>query len=631
MAEEQIGDYEVIGSLGRGGFGSVYKAKAANGNTVALKILNPQVLDNQKVVKKFFHEAMILAKLDHPNICKLIEFFPDGDNYAIVMEFVEGTELKELIQQQPNQLLPFDHAFRIAKQNLEAFQYAHENGILHRDIKPANIMIDQSGNSKIMDFGIAKVAGAATHDTAASMLSIHYTPPERFDPSRTVDARSDIYALGLVFYELFTGRRPFDAEDTSQIMFWHLNEIPEPPETFVSGLPQAVGDAILTALEKEPDDRFQDFLEFSDALGEGTPGVDYSAPMVDNEATMIGDQTVLTPTIEPKVAKPKKRARKRRRQGLPVPLVAGISAAIIVLLVGGFFAYQNFLPKEKEEQVTPVTTPAKAPAPPAPVVVIEGGTLNSKGFTEIIHEKDKSVMIYIPAGQFTMGSDEWSAEKPVQRIHLDDYFIDKYLVTNGQFQKFVEETQYQTDAEKAGTGRVRISNRPRERQDASWKNPDGASSIEGKEDYPVTQISYNDAMAYAKWAGKDLPTEAQWEKAARGPDGNEYPWGNSEPDDTTANFGKLFEETTPVKEFEKGQSQYGAFDMAGNVKQWCKDWYAEGERQLKNPAGPDTGKERVIKGGSFDEGMDSLRSPDRNRYEPNYSINLFGFRCAKSK
>ena len=90
MAEERIGDYEIISSLGRGGFGSVYKARAASGNLVALKVLNPQVLDNQKVVKKFFHEAMILAKLDHPNICRLIEFFPDGQNYAIVMEYIEG-------------------------------------------------------------------------------------------------------------------------------------------------------------------------------------------------------------------------------------------------------------------------------------------------------------------------------------------------------------------------------------------------------------------------------------------------------------------------------------------------------------------------------------------------------------
>jgi serine/threonine-protein kinase len=327
MAEERIGDYEIISSLGRGGFGTVYKAKASNGSLVALKVLNPQVLDNQKVVKKFFHEAMILAKLDHPNICRLIEFFPDGQNYAIVMEYIEGTELKELLQQQPNGLLPFDKAFRIAKQSLSAFQYAHENGILHRDIKPANIMISKDGNIKIMDFGIAKVAGAATHDTAASMLSIHYTPPERFDPSRVVDTRSDIYALGLVFYELFAGRRPFDVDETSQIMFWHLNEIPEPPETFVSGLPKEVSLAVEKALEKDPDDRFQDFKEFSEAMGSGTPGVDYASSLDDTAAS---EQTIVTSIVEPTALK--KKAKKKKAEGLPVSLIAGISAAVIILL-----------------------------------------------------------------------------------------------------------------------------------------------------------------------------------------------------------------------------------------------------------------------------------------------------------
>ncbi|MFC1817449.1 serine/threonine-protein kinase, partial [Thermodesulfobacteriota bacterium] len=138
MINEKIGDYEIASALGKGGFGSVWKARAADGTTVAMKLLNPQALGNQKVVKKFFHEAMILAKLDHPNICKLLEFFPDGDNYAIVMEYVEGIELKKLLQQSKG-LMDFNHAYRIAKQTLDAFQYAHENGILHRDIKPANI------------------------------------------------------------------------------------------------------------------------------------------------------------------------------------------------------------------------------------------------------------------------------------------------------------------------------------------------------------------------------------------------------------------------------------------------------------------------------------------------------------
>ncbi len=622
MAEDRIGDYEIISSLGRGGFGSVYKARSASGNLVALKVLNPQVLDNQKVVKKFFHEAMILAKLDHPNICRLIEFFPDSQNYAIVMDYIEGKELKQLLQEQPDGLLPFDRAFRIAKQSLSAFQYAHEHGILHRDIKPANIMIDKQGNSKIMDFGIAKVAGAATHDTAASMLSIHYTPPERFDPSRAVDARSDIYSLGLVFYELFAGRRPFDVEETSQIMFWHLNEIPEPPSTYVSGLPDEVSLAIEKALEKDPDDRFQDFKEFSDAMGEGAPGLDYTTQLSDTEATTF-DQTVATSIIEPRAIKPR-RSKKKKGAGLPMSFVMGLSSAVLIaLLIGGFFAYRTFAPTTQQDQVTTMVNES-------PTIAVEGGSLNTKGFTEITHEKDNSVMIFIPAGQFIMGSDNYSTERPVQTISLDSYFIDKYPVTNGQFYKFIEETGYVTDAEKSDSGKVRIGRRMREFPGATWKMPDGSTPIEGKEDHPVSQISYNDAVAYCQWAGKDLPTEAQWEKASRGPSGSTYPWGDSDPDDTTANFVDSFiDGTTPVTEYERGQSYYGAFDMAGNLYEWCKDWYEDGERKPENPTGPDTGTVRVLKGGSFSEGIDSLRSSNRISDEPASSAVIYGFRCAK--
>jgi eukaryotic-like serine/threonine-protein kinase len=616
MAEQRIGDYEIMSSLGRGGFGSVYKAKASNGSMVALKVLNPQVLDNQKVVKKFFHEAMILAKLDHPNICRLIEFFPDGQNYAIVMEYVEGTELKELLQQQSNGLLPFDRAFRIAKQSLSAFQYAHENGILHRDIKPANIMISKEGNIKIMDFGIAKVAGAATHDTAASMLSIHYTPPERFDPSRVVDTRSDIYSLGLVFYELFAGRRPFDVDETSQIMFWHLNEIPEPPETFVSGLPQDVSLAIQKALEKDPDDRFQDFKEFDDALGAGTPGVDYASSLDDTAAS---DQTIVTSLVEPTA---KKKKAKKKKAGLPATLIAGISAAVIILLMGGFFAYQMFL---------------KGPAIPGSTqketvkIEYKGGVPNSKGYPEVINEKDNSPMIYIPAGEFTMGSDKYTSEGPIQQISIDAYLIDKYLVTNRQFKQFVEETNYQTDAEKNHSGEVWTGRRWSNDENATWRLPDGATPVEGREDHPVSQVSYNDAETYCKWAGKDLPAEAQWEKAARGPGGNTYPWGNFDPDDSMANYSDSFiEGTTPTTKYEKGQSYYGAFDMAGNLYQWCKDWYVTGiERKANNPTGPGEGTERVLKGGSYSESMDSLRSPNRISADPATSKAIYGFRCVK--
>jgi serine/threonine protein kinase len=265
MDIRKLGDYEIIRLLGRGGFGTVYKAKSADGTVVAIKVLNPKALEDKSIVNKFFHEAIIMARLDHPYITKLLDFFLDEDNYAIVMEYIEGTELDKVLSELEKGL-PFDTAFQLARQILDAFQYALEHGILHRDIKPANIMIDADGDCKIMDFGVAKMVSAASHGTATFILSLRYIPPERFDPGREIDARSDIYSLGCVFYEMFAGRMVFEISDMEASMHHHLNILPDPPADHAPDLPDEINQAILKSLEKNPADRFNDFLEFKEAI-----------------------------------------------------------------------------------------------------------------------------------------------------------------------------------------------------------------------------------------------------------------------------------------------------------------------------------------------------------------------------
>ncbi len=639
MIGSKIGDYEIIDSLGKGGFGSVWKARSGSGQVVAMKLLNPQSLDNQRVVKKFFHEAMILAKLDHPNITRLLDFFPDGDNYAIVMEYVEGVELKKLLKNGP---IPFDTAYRIALQALDAFQYAHGNGILHRDIKPGNIIIDPGGDVKIMDFGIAKMSSTASHDTAASMLSIHYVPPERFDKNREIDARSDIYSLGLVFYEMFTGRRPFDATETSQIMFCHLNEIPDAPKKLAPALPQNLSDAISKALEKDPADRFSDFDEFkaaielSDEVVRKTRQAMAASAIsaVSTDAVSADDTTdvVSMSGLCESTAGTETDWRRWTKTGV---IAIVVMAAGILAIVLSNARLRNpppgtAVPPVHEGMIaqrigTETRQPEKKPTEGKQRVP---GIRNAKGFYEIIDPVDGSPMIHIPAGPFVMGSDSYSSEKPIQTITLSDYYIDKYLVTNARFQKFVEATGYVTDAEKKGYGFVRIGLRWQKVQGANWRIPDGLTPITGRGDLPVSQVSYRDAQAYCRWAKKELPTEAQWEKAARGPKGNKFPWGDADPSADTANFDSIVGSPTPVSRYVKGQSYFGVQDDAGNLCQWVRDWYARGKRATKDPTGPKMGKDRVVKGGSFVDGIESLRAASRDRYPPGYSSFLIGFRCA---
>ncbi|MFH1985569.1 MAG: protein kinase [Pseudomonadota bacterium] len=264
--ETKIGSYVVRNLLGKGGFGSVWEGLTPDGHPVAIKVLNPDVIGNERAVRKFFHEAIILSKMDHPNICRFIDFFPYEGNYAIVMDFVKGSELKNILEAQKGPL-PLDTACRIAAQALDAFHYAHMKDILHRDIKPENISVDDAGTVKIMDFGIAKLSTSESQQTSLFMISPRYTAPERFDAHNTeaVDHRSDIYSLGLVFYEMFVGAHPFQTDSPTEMIVAHVNTVPAPPHEIVN-LPRTISDAIMRAVEKNPQDRFEDFGAFKMAL-----------------------------------------------------------------------------------------------------------------------------------------------------------------------------------------------------------------------------------------------------------------------------------------------------------------------------------------------------------------------------
>lgn len=234
--------------------------------------------------------------------------------------------------------------------------------------------------------------------------------------------------------------------------------------------------------------------------------------------------------------------------------------------------------------------------------------------------REKWDMVLIPSGEFIMGSDETRGDaRPEHKVSLDAYYIDKYEVTNALYNEFIKYIKEAKTHSKCHPDEPKGSDhKPRMWEDDYYDNPE----------YPVTRITWYDAYAYAAWVGKRLPTEAEWEKAARGPNGNKWPWGNEwDPAKCLIN-----EELSPVGSIETGKSFYGCYDMAGGVSEFCADWYERDRYQQnhkRNPKGPEKGNQRILRGGSrFGRGF-LLRSTTRKFQEPQLFNMAVGFRCAK--
>jgi formylglycine-generating enzyme required for sulfatase activity len=271
------------------------------------------------------------------------------------------------------------------------------------------------------------------------------------------------------------------------------------------------------------------------------------------------------------------------------------------------------------------------------------------GYWFLAKPKPPPDMVFIPAGEFVMGSDEGdemadSDEFPQRLIYLDSFYIDKYEVTNEQFARFVEATGYLTDAERQGWGYTLTKRGWDKVNGADWRHPYGpGSDIRDKMNHPVVLVSWNDADAYCRWAGKRLPTEAEWEKAARGTDGRRFPWGNTSPESKKLNFCDSncdftwreegiddgYKHTAPVGSYTAGASPYGVLDMAGNVWEWVADWYDHyNPSPGPNPQGPKSGKCKVARGGAWTSSELDVRSANRVCGLPFNRIAFTGFRCA---
>jgi serine/threonine protein kinase len=338
--------YEILAEAGQGSMGNVYKARdRETREVVALKLLKSEIASDQTMIERFKNELLFARKITHKNVCRVYEFNRIGPVAYTSMEFVEGESLRSVLHRFGG--LPTRKAIDLVGQICSGLKEAHAQGIVHRDLKPENVMIDGQGNVKIMDFGIARSMEAVTRLTGSMVGTPAYMAPEQV-AGKPVDYRTDIYSLGLIMYELFTGAQAFQAENAVAVALKQMRESPIPPHEIEPLIPVAIERAILKCLEKEPLKRFQSIPELEAALRSPM------APAAPQAAVNYKlNHSSHAPTLPPSFA-----AAPEPKRTSPVTWVL-----LGALLVVGGYAGWHYYPVV---QATMNLLPPAAPAPPAP-------------------------------------------------------------------------------------------------------------------------------------------------------------------------------------------------------------------------------------------------------------------------
>jgi serine/threonine-protein kinase len=367
-----LGKYRIVEQIGRGGMAEVYKAYHPGlDRYVAIKLMHTFLADEEGFLERFQREARSVARLRHPNIVQMYDFDAEENVYYMVMEYLQGPSLKNHLAalEAQDQWLSLEEALRIVRDVGQALEYAHRHEMFHRDVKPANIMMTASGGAILTDFGIVKMLGAATQLTASGAMvgTPAYMAPEQ-SMGASGDARADVYSLGIVLYQLVTGRLPYDADTPMAVVLKHISAPLPIPSTLNPDLPEGIERVILKALAKDPDDRYQsvhDMLEHLDlammgvSIPEVDPSITSAAQPIAGVPTLTGDDLATpVPAARTRVAAPAAPPAARRPAWWVFGLIGLAIVAAIILTssaLGG-----------RDEKATP--TASATPKPTTTVV-----------------------------------------------------------------------------------------------------------------------------------------------------------------------------------------------------------------------------------------------------------------------
>jgi serine/threonine protein kinase len=377
------GKYQIERLLGKGGMAAVFLAHDLTlEREVAIKVLPPDVAQDEQVVRRFQQEAKTAAKLDHPNIIPIYRVESEGGLNYFVMKYISGTSLEDLLEKR--QLLAFDYVQRVLWEAACALGHAHQRGVVHRDVKPANIMFDHESRVMLTDFGISKALQAATSFTATGMIigTPHYMAPEQAK-GQAVDGRADQYSLGIVGYRMLTSELPFSGDSVHTILYKHIFEEVPLAKTRRADVPDFLSSAIARALSKEPEHRFPTMEEFATAVWPEQPvaaparGATARAPRAPRVVTADSPTEVTSAPTTPIPVVPRPKPAARRVAPAPRKSRAGLVAGVVTLLgvlgTGGYFLLGRSKPEPPpgESQappsgpVTPAVETVRVAAPPA--------------------------------------------------------------------------------------------------------------------------------------------------------------------------------------------------------------------------------------------------------------------------